>query len=159
MRKLRAKYQAHVATMLKLAGFSDADARAAQDHRTRARNCEELIAACRRTKTSIKRTTPGLARIFRRRLRDLTGPNTFAELASMRLTSFTVWQPEAFKGEAALVASTPLDTWKDWLAFHRIEACRSPSESVRTGKIRIFRQGAVRGGDSNVPAGSAAYLW
>jgi putative endopeptidase len=36
--------------------------------------------------------------------------------------SFIVWQPEAFKGEAALVASTPLDTWKDWLAFHRIEA-------------------------------------
>src|SRR5205807_8689468 len=31
-------------------------------------------------------------------------------------------QPEAFKGEAALVASTALDIWKDWLAFHLIEA-------------------------------------
>src|SRR5208337_4597655 len=37
-------------------------------------------------------------------------------------TSFIVWQPTAFTGESALVASTPLDTWKDWLAFHLIEA-------------------------------------
>src|SRR6202041_74220 len=35
--------------------------------------------------------------------------------------SFIVWQPTAFTGESALVASTALDTWKDWLAFHLIE--------------------------------------
>ena len=34
---------------------------------------------------------------------------------------FIVWQPTAFTGESALVASTSLDTWKDWLAFHLIE--------------------------------------
>ena len=32
-----------------------------------------------------------------------------------------VWTPTAFTGESALVASTPLDTWKDWLSFHLIE--------------------------------------
>jgi endothelin-converting enzyme/putative endopeptidase len=37
-------------------------------------------------------------------------------------TSFIVWQPSAFIGESALVASTPLETWKDWLAFHLIDA-------------------------------------
>ncbi|HXE31813.1 MAG TPA: M13 family metallopeptidase, partial [Terriglobales bacterium] len=37
------------------------------------------------------------------------------------VSSFYVWQPEAFAGEAKLVASTPLDTWKDWLAYHLIE--------------------------------------
>jgi endothelin-converting enzyme/putative endopeptidase len=36
--------------------------------------------------------------------------------------SFIVWQPEAFQGESALVASIPLESWKDWLAFHFIEA-------------------------------------
>lgn len=36
--------------------------------------------------------------------------------------SFIVWQPSAFTGESALVASTALDTWKDWLAYHLIEA-------------------------------------
>jgi putative endopeptidase len=34
---------------------------------------------------------------------------------------FIVWQPTAFTGESALVASIALDTWKDWLAFHLIE--------------------------------------
>ena len=35
--------------------------------------------------------------------------------------SFIVWQPTAFAGESALVASTALETWKDWLAFHMVE--------------------------------------
>jgi endothelin-converting enzyme/putative endopeptidase len=35
---------------------------------------------------------------------------------------FIVWQPSAFTGEAALVASTPLDVWKDWLSYHFIES-------------------------------------
>ncbi|HYL92847.1 MAG TPA: M13 family metallopeptidase, partial [Alphaproteobacteria bacterium] len=34
---------------------------------------------------------------------------------------FIVWQPTAFAGESALVASTPLATWKDWMAYHLIE--------------------------------------
>jgi putative endopeptidase len=34
---------------------------------------------------------------------------------------FIVWQPAAFTGESALVASVPLETWKDWLAYHLIE--------------------------------------
>ncbi len=32
------------------------------------------------------------------------------------------WQPEAIAGIAALVAATPLDVWKDYLAFHAINA-------------------------------------
>jgi len=32
-----------------------------------------------------------------------------------------VWQPGAFAGESALVASEPLETWKDFLAYHVIE--------------------------------------
>src|ERR1700686_2209102 len=38
-----------------------------------------------------------------------------------QVDSFIVWQPEAFSGESALVASTALETWKDWLAFHFVE--------------------------------------
>jgi endothelin-converting enzyme/putative endopeptidase len=34
---------------------------------------------------------------------------------------FIVWQPDAFKGEAALVDSTSLESWKDWLASHLLE--------------------------------------
>jgi endothelin-converting enzyme/putative endopeptidase len=37
-------------------------------------------------------------------------------------TNFIVWQPSAFTGESALVASVPLEVWKDWLAFHLIDS-------------------------------------
>jgi endothelin-converting enzyme/putative endopeptidase len=33
---------------------------------------------------------------------------------------FIVWHPKAVAGIAKLVASEPLDAWKDWLTFHRI---------------------------------------
>ena len=38
---------------------------------------------------------------------------------------FIVWQPGAVTKLAGLVASQPLDVWKDWLAFHRINQMSS----------------------------------
>jgi putative endopeptidase len=34
---------------------------------------------------------------------------------------FIAWQPKAIAGLAALTAKEPLDSWKDWLAFHAVE--------------------------------------
>jgi predicted metalloendopeptidase len=34
---------------------------------------------------------------------------------------FVIWQPRALIGLAALVGSEPVETWKDWLAFHAID--------------------------------------
>ncbi len=34
---------------------------------------------------------------------------------------FVAWQPSAITGEAALIGSEPLETWKDLLAFHLID--------------------------------------
>jgi endothelin-converting enzyme/putative endopeptidase len=120
MRDIRAKYRAHVSAMLKLAGFTDADGRAqhivelehaiAEKHLSLA-DCEDIHKANNTWKQADFATkAPGLewAEYFRG-----------AGLA--RQTSFIVWQPTAFTGESALVASTPLDTWKDWLAFHLLE--------------------------------------
>jgi putative endopeptidase len=121
MAKIRTQYQAHVAAMLALAGFSDADARAvrlvelehaiAQTHRTLADNENIHNANNTWTQADFPAKAPGLdwAEYFRG-----TG------LSQQK--SFIVWQPEAFTGESALVASIPLDTWKDWLAYHVIEA-------------------------------------
>ena len=36
-------------------------------------------------------------------------------------SEFVVWQPSAFTGIAALVASQPLDAWRDYLTFHAID--------------------------------------
>ena len=120
MRDIRTKYQAHVSAMLKLAGFTDTDARAervvalehavAEKHRTLSENDDIHQANNTWKQADFVAKAPGLdwAEYFRG-----AGLNKQA--------SFIVWQPTAFAGESALVASTPLDTWKDWLAYHTIE--------------------------------------
>jgi len=121
MQKIRAKYQPHVAAMLKLAGFSDVDARAARiveletaiakTHRTLAEN--EDIHKANNTWRRAEFTTkaPGL-----------DWDEYFKGAGLSRVESFIVWQPEAFLGESELVASVSLESWKDWLTFHLIEA-------------------------------------
>ncbi len=121
MKKIRGEYQAHVSAMLKLAGLTDTDARAerivalehdiAEKHISLADN-EDIHKAnniWKRTEFSAK--APGL-----------DWAEYFRAAGLSRQASFDVWQPTAFVGESALVASTPLDTWKDWLAFHLIES-------------------------------------
>ena len=47
----------------------------------------------------------------------------FFEAAGLGTQQVVVaWQPSAVKGLAALVASRPLETWKDYLRFHAIDA-------------------------------------
>ena len=121
MRDLRAKYQAHVATMFKLAGFDDVDARAArvlalehdiaEKHLTLAENEDVHKANNPWKQADFAAKAPGL---------DWTAYFDGAGLAKQQ--NFIVWQPSAFTGESALIASQPLDAWKDWLAFHLIEA-------------------------------------
>jgi putative endopeptidase len=121
MRDIRAKYKAHISTMLKLAGYTDTDARAerivelehaiAEKHISLAEN-EDIHKAnntWRQADFAVK--APGLDWVEYFHGADLS-----------RQTSFFVWQPSAFTGESALVASTSLETWKDWLTFHLIEA-------------------------------------
>jgi putative endopeptidase len=121
MRDIRTKYQSHILTMLKLAGLSDTDARAehivelehaiAEKHISLAEN-EDVHKANNAWKQSDFATkAPGL-----------DWAEYFRAAGLSKQTSFIVWQPTAFTGESALVASTALDTWKDWLTFHLIDA-------------------------------------
>jgi len=120
MRDIRAKYRAHVSAMLKLAAFDDTDARAervlslehaiAEKHISLADD-EDIHKANNTWKQSdFAAKAPGLdwAEFFR-------GAGLAKE------PSFIVWQPTAFIGESALVASIPLDAWKDWMAYHLME--------------------------------------
>jgi len=121
MKKVRAEYQTHVAAMLKLAGFTDPEGRAArivelehsiaEKHLSLAENEDIHKANNPWTQADFEAKAPGLdwAEFFRG-----------ADLSQQ--AKFIVWQPSAFMGESALVASVPLDTWKDWLAYHLLEA-------------------------------------
>jgi endothelin-converting enzyme/putative endopeptidase len=120
MKEVQAAYQKHVATMLKLAGFDDVEARAkriydlehalAEKHRTLVDNQEVHKANNPWTQADFAAKAPGL-----------DWNEFFAAAGLAKQPKFIVWQPEAFTGEAALVASVPLESWKDWLAFHVIE--------------------------------------
>ncbi|HTT17655.1 MAG TPA: M13 family metallopeptidase [Candidatus Sulfotelmatobacter sp.] len=120
MRTLRERYKAHASAMLKLAGFSDPDARAARiidlesaiakKHLTLAENEDIHKANNTWKRTDFATKAPGL-----------DWAEYFNGAGLNHVASFIVWQPTAFQGESALVASIPLDTWKDWLALHLIE--------------------------------------
>ncbi|HUL34918.1 MAG TPA: M13 family metallopeptidase [Candidatus Eisenbacteria bacterium] len=121
MKTLREEYQAHVAAMLKLAGFSEPEARAAkivelehaiaEKHLTLAQN-EDIHNANNPWKRSeFAAEAPGL-----------DWAEYFRGAGLEKWDNFIVWQPSAFAGESALVASESLDAWKDWLAYHYIEA-------------------------------------
>jgi len=121
MKNLRTQYQAHITAMLKLAGFNDTDARAARilelehaiagKHRSLAENEDIHKANNSWAQSDFPAKAPGL-----------DWSEYFRGAGLTNVQTFIVWQPEAFTGEAALVESTPLDTWKDWMAFHLIDA-------------------------------------
>ena len=120
MKEVRAKYQTHVSGMLKLAGFGDTDARAeriialehaiAEKHLTLAENDDIHKANNTWTQADFSSKAPGL-----------DWAEYFRGAGLSKQASFIVWQPTAFAGESALVESTPLETWKDWMAYHLIE--------------------------------------
>jgi len=124
MRDLRAKYLTHIAAMLKLAGFSNADERArgildlehaiAEKHRSLADN-EDIH----------KANNTWAAADFSAKAPGLDWAEYFRAAGIEKQKTFIVWQPEAFTAESALVALTPVETWKNWLAYHLIESYAS----------------------------------
>jgi putative endopeptidase len=115
----RQKYQAHVANMLRLAGIADPEAKAqriydlekqiAQTHWTRAesRQIDKLYNPMPTAK--LASAMPGF------------DWNTYLKAASLNsMPQVIVTQPSALTGEAKLVQSVPLDTWKDYLTFRTI---------------------------------------
>lgn len=120
MQEIRAKYQTHVSAMFRFAGFDNADVRA-----TRVIALEHAIAE---THTSLadnqdihKANNTWKQSDFAAKAPGLDWTEYFRAAGLTNQADFIVWQPNAFTGESALVLSTPLETWKDWLAYHVIE--------------------------------------
>jgi putative endopeptidase len=124
MREIRRKYEQHVATILKLAGFSDPDKRAAR--------IVALEHAIAQTHWSLaedndvhKANNIWKSADFATKAPGLDWQEYFRAAGLEKQTNFYVWQPSAFTGESALVGSTPLEDWKDWLAYHTVEESAS----------------------------------
>jgi len=120
MKSIRTQYATHIAAMLKLAGFDNAEERAAKILALEHAIAEQHISLAESEKID-KANNPWSTADFAKKAPGLDWSAYFAAagLGSQRV--FIVWQPTAITGESALVASTPIDTWKDFLAFHLIE--------------------------------------
>jgi putative endopeptidase len=120
MKTIRAKYQTHVTAMFRLAGLSDPDARA-----TRVLALETAIAqkqiSLADSEDIHKANNPWHIADFATKAPGLDWSEFFRAAGLDKQDVFIVWQPSAFTGEAALVASEPLDGWKDLIAYHLLE--------------------------------------
>lgn len=120
MKDVREKYKAHVANLLKLAGFTDTDTRAARIIELEHSIAEKHVSLADEQDV-LKANNTWKQADFTAKAPGLDWIEFFRGAGLTKQAQFTVWQPTAFTGESALVNSVPLDTWKDWLAFHVIE--------------------------------------
>jgi len=120
MQKIRDAYRAHIAAMLKLARVDDADAKA-----ERIFALEKQIASAHATRTESvdvsKANNPWQREEFGARAPGIDWPACFTAAGLADAPRFIVWQPEAVTGLAALVGSAPIETWRDYLAFHILD--------------------------------------
>jgi len=117
----RNAYKAYIADLLTAAGMSDAQARAArifaletkiaQAHATKAETADFTAGGTLWKRADFATKAPGM---------DWDAYFTAARLPNQQ--TFDVYTPKSIVGLAKLVGSEPLDAWKDWLAFHRINA-------------------------------------
>jgi len=116
---LRTRYRQYLRKMLTLAGFERDDERAgavlaletaiAQSHGTREASANDRNADHVWTRAGFAQRAPGM---------DWTAFFEGAGLAKEK--ELVVWQETAATGLAALVASQPLEVWKDYLRFHAL---------------------------------------
>ncbi len=118
--ELRGKYETHVANMLRLAGFTQAEVRArpvmalekaiAKVHGSVADTIDVTKGNTVWLRSELEQKAPGL---------DWTAFLTAAGIDDQ--PRFGAWQASAITGISKLTVSQPLQAWKDYLAFHTIE--------------------------------------
>ncbi|HEX4389022.1 MAG TPA: M13 family metallopeptidase [Steroidobacteraceae bacterium] len=124
MAEIREQYQAHIAAVLGLARIEDAKEKATAIYELE-RRIAEVHSSREASEDVLKGNNHWRAAEFPKRAPGLDWKAFFAGAQLAHQDVFVVWQPSAVTGIAALTASVPLATWKDWLRFHLIEQ-RSP---------------------------------
>ena len=119
MADIRTKYRAYIEQIFTLAGIDDAHARAqrvydlemriARAHATRQQSEDMAASATVWSRAELQSHAPGI---------DWDTFLSAAQLGSQQ--RFAAYHAGAITGLSALVASQPLQSWKDWLVFHQI---------------------------------------
>ena len=153
MAQHRAKYEAHLAAMLRLAKIADPEGKAkkavalerriAQTHVSRA-DAEDVSKG--------RKTTRGRVRSSTSARPVSTGRRISTRQASTRRTRSLSGCRGAVVGEAALVKSVPLADWKAYLTARALDRHGSAAaQGVLRGALRLLRHGAPRNPDAAAP--------
>jgi putative endopeptidase len=139
MATIRGQYKAYIVKLLTLAGVSDPAVRAerimalemriAQSHADIVSSQDAHKADNPWTKGDFAKKAPGI---------DWDAFWNAASLGSQN--DFIVWHPGAVTGTAQLVASEPLESWQDWLTFHRInEVAEALPGAIDAANFEFFK--------------------
>ncbi|GAB3047709.1 M13 family metallopeptidase [Stenotrophomonas tumulicola] len=120
MAELRRQYQDYIGNLLQMAGIADATAKAkrivaletriAQAHASQEETNDVAKGANPWTRDDFSAKAPGM---------DWAA---FLEASGLgEQQDFIVWQPKAVAGLSRLVATEPLDAWKDYMTFHALD--------------------------------------
>jgi putative endopeptidase len=120
MVELRAKYQAHIAALLKLAGITGSETRAAQVLSFETR-LARTFAPDSDAADVFKQNNPWKRADFDVRAPGMDWEAYFKSAGLAGQSDFIVWQPSAVTGISALVDIDGIDQWRDYLRFHLIE--------------------------------------
>ena len=117
----RSAYRGFVTHMLQLAGIADAASKA-----TRVLALETAIAQLHWTPEKSRDVQLTYNSMSRAKLNaaapQIPWNRMLDKLGLQQVGTVVVRQPSAVEGETRLLASVPLSTWKDWLAFHFISS-------------------------------------
>jgi predicted metalloendopeptidase len=144
MAELRTQVQAHIVAVLTLTGIAGAEGRAAGVF-----DLERRIAEAhwnRQDSGEVRKGNNHWSRgEFASRAPGLDWDAFFAASGLASASEFVVWQPSAFTGTSALVASQPLDVWRDYLTFHAIEHMAAFLPKAFVDESFRFHRTAVQG--------------
>jgi putative endopeptidase len=122
--EIRTKYVAHVAAMLRLAGFENADAKAKAIF-----DLETKIAEVHWTKVESRQVEKAYNPVKRGELETAYPGLDWAGLLGVAgvegQKEIIITAPSAILGICKLIASESLDTWKDYLAYHTVSSAAS----------------------------------
>jgi predicted metalloendopeptidase len=120
MAEIRTRYEAHMAAMLRLAGSTGSEGKAAL-----ILGLERRIAEAHASRADSQDVRKGnnhwKREDFASRAPGLDWPAFFEAAGLATQEDFVVWQPGAVTGLSALVRSAPLATWKDYLTLRALE--------------------------------------
>ena len=121
MAGLRAKYKTYLVDLLTAAGMSDAPARA-----QRIFDLEMKIAQAHADQVQVgafeKNPTLWQRSDFAAKAPGIDWDAFWNAAGLPQQQTFAAYNPNAITGLSALVASEPIEAWKDWLAFHQINS-------------------------------------